>query len=59
MKIYISKITLLLFLGFLSQVVHRVQAQQDSQFTQYMYNTVSINPAYAGTRESLSTIWPV
>lgn len=56
MKIYISKITLLLFLGFLSQVVHRVQAQQDSQFTQYMYNTVSINPAYAGTRESLSII---
>lgn len=25
-------------------------AQQDSQYTQYMYNTVSINPAYAGSR---------
>ncbi|MBE9491088.1 MAG: type IX secretion system membrane protein PorP/SprF [Bacteroidetes bacterium] len=25
-------------------------AQQDSQFTQYMYNTETINPAYAGTR---------
>jgi type IX secretion system PorP/SprF family membrane protein len=29
-------------------------AQQDSQFTQYMYNTVNINPAYAGSRESLN-----
>lgn len=25
-------------------------AQQDPQFTQYMYNTVAINPAYAGNR---------
>jgi hypothetical protein len=24
-----------------------VYAQQDSQYTQYMYNTVVINPAYA------------
>lgn len=30
------------------------QAQQDSQYTQYMYNTVSVNPAYAGSRETLS-----
>jgi len=29
-------------------------AQQDSQFTQYMYNTETINPAYAGTRGSLN-----
>lgn len=29
-------------------------AQQDSQYTQYMYNTVNINPAYAGSRESLT-----
>jgi type IX secretion system PorP/SprF family membrane protein len=29
-------------------------AQQDSQFTQYMYNTIEINPAYAGTRGVLS-----
>ena len=26
-------------------------AQQDAQFTQYMYNTMAINPAYAGFRE--------
>ncbi|MDO6519739.1 PorP/SprF family type IX secretion system membrane protein [Zobellia uliginosa] len=27
--------------------------QQDAQFTQYMYNTLSVNPAYAGSREAL------
>lgn len=31
-----------------------MQAQQDSQYTQYMYNTVMFNPAYAGSREKLS-----
>lgn len=29
-------------------------AQQDSQFTNYMYNTVNINPAYAGSRGVMS-----
>lgn len=29
-------------------------AQQDPQYTQYMYNTIVVNPAYAGTREMLS-----
>lgn len=29
-------------------------AQQDAQYTQYMYNTVNINPAYAGSRGTLS-----
>lgn len=29
-------------------------AQQDSQFTQYMYNTININPAYAGSRDVLN-----
>ena len=28
--------------------------QQDAQFTQYMYNTISINPAYAGSRGAMS-----
>jgi len=31
-----------------------VYAQQDAQFTQYMYNTININPAYAGSRGALS-----
>lgn len=29
-------------------------AQQLPQFTQYMFNTISVNPAYAGSRESLN-----
>ncbi len=29
-------------------------SQQDAQFTQYMYNTININPAYAGSRGVLS-----
>ncbi|PCJ90688.1 MAG: hypothetical protein COA50_17030 [Flavobacteriaceae bacterium] len=28
--------------------------QQDAQYTQYMYNTVSINPGYAGSRGHIS-----
>ena len=31
-----------------------VTAQQDPQYTQYMYNMNVINPAYAGSKESLS-----
>lgn len=29
-------------------------SQQDPQYTNYMYNTIVINPAYAGTRDVLS-----
>ena len=32
------------------------KAQQMPQFTQYMYNTIAINPAYAGSREVLSIV---
>lgn len=31
-----------------------VQAQQDPQFNQYMFNPLGINPAYAGSRDALS-----
>jgi len=31
-----------------------VWAQQDAQYTQYMFNTMSVNPAYAGSRGQLS-----
>ncbi|MDQ6473082.1 type IX secretion system membrane protein PorP/SprF [Flavobacterium sp. LHD-80] len=33
-----------------------VRGQQDSQFTNYMYNTMSFNPAYTGTRDALSVL---
>jgi type IX secretion system PorP/SprF family membrane protein len=45
------KKSLMLFLLLLSVVIN---AQQDSQFTQYMYNTINVNPAYAGSREAMS-----
>lgn len=32
----------------------KLSAQQQPQYTQYMYNTMSINPAYAGSRGMLS-----
>jgi type IX secretion system PorP/SprF family membrane protein len=41
---------LLLCLGSLGGLM----VQQDAQYTQYMYNTVSVNPAYAGSRGNLS-----
>ncbi len=31
-----------------------VYAQQDAMFTHYMFNTLSVNPAYAGSRDALS-----
>ena len=48
-KIYIISI----LLGILV-VFQEVNAQQDPQYTQYMYNLNVINPAYAGSKESLS-----
>ena len=35
-------------------IVFNSYSQQDSQYTQYMYNTQVINPAYVGSREMLS-----
>ena len=45
------KTKLLYVLLLLSGVIY---AQQDAQFTQYMYNTININPAYAGSRGSMN-----
>jgi type IX secretion system PorP/SprF family membrane protein len=42
----------LLFLALL--FIGEVNAQQDAQYTQYMFNTISVNPAYAGSRGQLS-----
>ena len=47
----IITIVLLVFLGCKDSF-----AQQLPQFTQYMYNTIAINPAYAGSREALSIV---
>ncbi|NKI28110.1 type IX secretion system membrane protein PorP/SprF [Arenibacter sp. 6A1] len=44
----------LLLVLLLCTVFSGLYAQQDAQFTQYMFNTISINPAYAGSRGQLS-----
>ena len=44
-KILIFALMLTCYAGF---------AQQDAQYTQYMYNTININPAYAGSRGVMS-----
>lgn len=31
-----------------------MSGQQDSQYTQYMYNPTIVNPAYAGSRDVMS-----
>lgn len=36
--------------------VPSVSAQQDAQYTQYMYNPMTINPAYVGSRDVLSVV---
>lgn len=46
------KTRILLFVLMFTAVVS--YAQQDAQFTQYMYNTINVNPAYAGSRGALS-----
>ncbi|AWI24424.1 PorP/SprF family type IX secretion system membrane protein [Flavobacterium pallidum] len=42
------------FLFFALMLISGLYAQQDAQFTQYMYNTVNVNPAYAGSRGVMS-----
>lgn len=46
-KFLLPLVLLLVFTGI-------VNAQQDAQYTQYMFNTMSVNPAYAGSRGQLS-----
>lgn len=38
----------------LSMVSTTLWSQQDAQYTQYMYNTISVNPGYAGSRGHMS-----
>jgi len=47
-----KKLILTILFAVLS--VGGLMAQQDAQYTQYMYNTMAVNPAYAGSRGTLS-----
>lgn len=44
----------LIFLALV--IINSIQAQQEPQYSQYMYNTISVNPAYAGTRNVLNVL---
>lgn len=46
------KTKIIFFALMLTSIVSN--GQQDAQYTQYMYNTININPAYAGSRDVLS-----
>lgn len=48
---FIKGLILVVFTALLS---FETQAQQDPQYTQYMYNTMSVNAGYAGQRNVLS-----
>nr|WP_245902918.1 type IX secretion system membrane protein PorP/SprF [Flavobacterium aquaticum] len=52
MKISIKNIIICSVLLILCN--QKMSAQQDSQYTNYMYNTINVNPAYAGSRGVMS-----
>ena len=49
-----KKLLSLLTLACILAIPDTASAQQDPQYTQYMYNMNVINPAYAGARDNLS-----
>lgn len=40
--------------SFLAITVFKLAAQQDPQYNMYMFNPLSVNPAYAGSRDAMS-----
>ncbi len=49
-------IFIILVLVFFLKNFQPVSAQQEPQYTQYMFNAVSVNPAYTGTRDALNVL---
>jgi type IX secretion system PorP/SprF family membrane protein len=49
-----KKIIYILIGILIPSVAMKLNAQQDPQYTHYMYNTLSVNPAYAGSRDVLN-----
>jgi type IX secretion system PorP/SprF family membrane protein len=55
MKTFIQKHSLKISVGIaLAFNCSQIQAQQTPMFTHYMYNTLVVNPAYAGSRDALT-----
>ena len=53
---YIYKNLKSCFVLLMLMLTKEVIAQQDPHYTQYMFNTMSINPAYAGSTGSLQAL---
>ena len=49
-KVMMRRIVSFILFGFVVLMSFNAQAQQDPQYTQYIYNPLVINPAYAGNR---------
>lgn len=47
-------LTYILSIIFLLLIGNQLSAQQEPMFTQYTFNPISVNPAYAGTRNALN-----
>ncbi|WP_430969184.1 PorP/SprF family type IX secretion system membrane protein [Spongiimicrobium sp. 2-473A-2-J] len=54
LRINMTAFNKILGIGVLLIMTIPAIAQQDAQYTQYMYNTITINPAYAGSRGFMS-----
>lgn len=48
------KIGIIALFTTVSMTSEKAVAQQDAQFSMYMFNPLSVNPAYAGSRDALS-----
>ncbi|WP_109300563.1 type IX secretion system membrane protein PorP/SprF [Aquimarina sp. AU474] len=49
-----NRLLIIFMLGVFGFFSFQGHAQQDAQYTQYMYNTITVNPAYAGSRGVMS-----
>jgi type IX secretion system PorP/SprF family membrane protein len=54
MKKMISTTRILAITAIFTLGVNKAKAQYDAMFTQYMFNEMFINPAYAGSKEAMS-----
>ncbi len=52
-----KKQILIISISLLAFGATRLRAQQEPQYTQYMFNMMSVNPAYTGTSESLNALF--
>jgi type IX secretion system PorP/SprF family membrane protein len=50
------KKTKMFLVGLILSSTLMVNAQQEPMYTHYMYNTLAVNPAYAGSRDALSML---